>query len=142
MLAAVFPATLGNTSTVESEGYTLHNISLIIHFQMSFQKKLAIEFHVLYITSIRRSKKMSKTKLTLYVDKEVSERAKKISRITGKSVSNIVTDFINKQDLKINDFKISEKVSKWAGFAKSDKDYKELRDEVVEDKVKKYEDTH
>jgi hypothetical protein len=84
---------------------------------------------------------MSKTKLTLYVDKEVSERAKKISKITGKSISNIVTDFINKQDLNINDFRISEKVSKWAGFAKSDKDYKELRDEVIKDKIKKYEDT-
>ena len=85
---------------------------------------------------------MSKTKLTLYVDKEVSERAKKISRITGKSISNIITDFINEQDLSINDFIISEKVSKWAGFAKSDKDYKELRDEVIIDKMKKYEDTY
>lgn len=66
---------------------------------------------------------------------------KKISRITGKSISNIVTDFINEQDLDMNNFQISEKVSKWAGFAKSDKDYKQLRDEVIEDKIKKYENT-
>ena len=55
---------------------------------------------------------MSKTKLTLYVDKEVSKRAKRISRMTGKSISSIVTEFINKQDSVINDFRISDKVSK------------------------------
>ena len=65
----------------------------------------------------------------------------KISRMTGKSISSIITEFINKQDSAINDFRISEKVSKWAGFAKSEKEYKELRDEVMEDKIKKYENT-
>lgn len=69
--------------------------------------------------------KMSKTKLTLYIDKKVRDKAKKISRITGKSIPN---------------FKISEKVSHWVGIAESDKDYKELRDEVIYEKTKKYED--
>jgi len=77
-----------------------------------------INLHVVVI-------EMSKTKLTLCVDKKVSDKAKKISRITGKSISN---------------FKISEKVSRWAGIAESDKDYKELRDEVIYGKIKKYED--
>ena len=83
---------------------------------------------------------MSKTKLTLYIDKEVSDKAKKISRISGKSISKLVTDFLNKQDLENNSFKISEKVSRWAGIAVSNKDYKELRDEVINEKIKKYED--
>jgi hypothetical protein len=84
---------------------------------------------------------MSKTKLTLYIDKEVIERAKKMSKIMGKSISNLVTDFINEQYPVGRDFKISEKVSKWAGFASSDKEYKELRDEVIEDKIERYEDS-
>jgi len=84
---------------------------------------------------------MSKTKLTLYIDKEVSDKAKKISRISGKSISKLVTDFLNKQDLENNSFKISEKVSRWAGIAVSNKDYKELRDEVINEKIKKYEDS-
>jgi len=84
---------------------------------------------------------MSKTKLTLYIDKEVSDKAKKISRISGKSISKLVTDFLNKQDLENNSFKISEKVSRWAGIAVSNKDYKELRDEVIDEKIKKYEDS-
>jgi hypothetical protein len=84
---------------------------------------------------------ISKTKLTLYIDKEVIERAKRISKVMGKSISNLVTDFINEQYLITRDFKISEKVSKWTGFASSDKEYKELRDEVMEDKMERYEDT-
>ena len=84
---------------------------------------------------------MSKTKLTLYIDKEVIDKAKRMSKIMGKSISNLVTDFINEQYPITQDFKISEKVSKWAGFAQSDKDYKELRDEVMEEKLERYEDT-
>jgi hypothetical protein len=84
---------------------------------------------------------MSKTKLTLYIDKEVIERAKKMSKIMGKSISNLVTDFINEQYAVTQDFKISEKVSKWTGFASSDKGYKELRDEVIKDKLVRYEDS-
>ena len=85
---------------------------------------------------------MRKTKLTLYIDKEVIDRAKKMSKIMGKSISNLVTDFVNEQYPVKQDFKISEKVSKWSGFASSDKDYKELRDEVMKDKMDRYEDSH
>ncbi|MHB1253374.1 MAG: DUF6364 family protein [Candidatus Humimicrobiaceae bacterium] len=86
---------------------------------------------------------MSKTKLTLYVDKEISEKAKKISKITGKSISNIISDFIYKQDSESNNFKISEKVEKWVGIAnlKSEESYKILRDKIYEEKLKKYEGT-
>jgi hypothetical protein len=64
-----------------------------------------------------------------------------MSKIMGKSISNLVTDFINEQYPVNQEFKISEKVSKWAGFASSDKDYKELRDEVIKDKLERYEDS-
>jgi len=84
---------------------------------------------------------MSKTKLTLYIDTEVIDRAKRMSKIMGKSISGLVTDYINEQYSISNDFKISEKVSKWAGFANSDKGYRQLRDEVIEDKMERYEGT-
>jgi len=86
---------------------------------------------------------MNKTKLTLYVDKEISEKAKKISKITGKSISNIVSDFIYKQYLESNNFEISEKVEKWIGIAnsKAGESYKKLRDRIYEEKLKKYEGT-
>jgi len=86
---------------------------------------------------------MSKTKLTLYVDKEVSEKAKRLSKISGKSISSIISDFIYRQKLENNDFKISEKVKKWVGIAdaKEKKEYKELRDIIFKEKIKKYEST-
>ena len=92
---------------------------------------------------------MSKTKLTLYVDKEISEKAKRISKITGKSISGIVSDFIYKQDLNLKNttnHMVSEKVEKWIGVSntkavKPDESYKELRDKMYEEKLKKYENT-
>ncbi len=84
---------------------------------------------------------MSKTKLTLYVDKEISEKARKISKITGRSISSIVSDFIYKSDLENRSFIISEKVEKWLGIAgsKGDESYKKIRDKVYEEKLKRYE---
>jgi len=84
---------------------------------------------------------MGKTKLTLYVNKEISEKAKKISKITGRSISSLVSEFICKQDINNNNLKISEKVSRWIGVAKSEESYKELRDKTYEEKLKKYEDS-
>lgn len=86
---------------------------------------------------------MAKTKLTLYVEKDISEKAKKLSEISGKSISNIVSDYIYRQDLERNDFKVSDKVKKWIGVADTEtKDhYKILRDKTYEEKLKKYEST-
>lgn len=86
---------------------------------------------------------MAKTKLTLYVEKDISEKAKKLSEISGKSISNIVSDYIYSQDLERNDFKISDKVKRWIGVAETEvKDhYKVLRDKIYDEKLKKYEST-
>lgn len=86
---------------------------------------------------------MAKTKLTLYVEKDISEKAKKLSEISGKSISNIVSDYIYSQDLERNDFKISDKIKKWIGVAETEvKDhYKVLRDKIYDEKLKKYEST-
>jgi hypothetical protein len=86
---------------------------------------------------------VAKTKLTLYVEKDISEKAKKLSEISGKSISNIVSDYIYSQDLERNDFKISDKVKRWIGVAETEvKDhYKVLRDKIYDEKLKKYEST-
>ncbi len=86
---------------------------------------------------------MAKIKLTLYVEKDISQKAKKLSEISGKSISNIVSDYIYIQDLERNDFKISDKVKKWIGVANIEvkDDYKILRDKTYEQKLKKYEGT-
>lgn len=82
---------------------------------------------------------MAKTKLTLYVDKETSELAKKISAYRGKSVSELVSGYFNSEAYKINDLRIADSVSKWIGIIETDKTYKELKEEIITDKIEKYE---
>ena len=83
--------------------------------------------------------KMTKTKLTLYVDRETSELAKKIAAYRGKSVSELVSGYFTSEAYKINNLKISDSVSKWIGIIEIDKTYKELKEEILTDKIKKYE---
>ena len=82
---------------------------------------------------------MTKTKLTLYVDKETSELAKKIAAYKGKSVSELVSGYFTSEAYKINDLGISDSVSKWIGIIETDKTYKELKEEITTEKIKKYE---
>ena len=78
---------------------------------------------------------MTKTKLTLYVDKSISKKAKKISNISGKSISSMVSDYFNYKEEQLLKYEISESVNKWIGIAKTDKTYKELKDELISDKI-------
>ena len=78
---------------------------------------------------------MTKTKLTLYVDKNISKKAKKISNISGKSISSMVSDYFNYKEEQFLKYKISESVNKWIGIAKTDKTYKELKGELISDKI-------
>ena len=82
---------------------------------------------------------MAKTKLTLYVDKETSELAKKIAAYKGKSVSELVSGYFTSEAYKINDLGISDSVSKWIGIIETDKTYRELKEEITTEKIKKYE---
>ncbi|MCZ7603443.1 MAG: DUF6364 family protein [Melioribacteraceae bacterium] len=43
------------------------------------------------------------TKLTLRIDEKVIEKAKRISRKRGKSISKMVSDFIQNEDRKENE---------------------------------------
>ncbi|MCL4385586.1 MAG: DUF6364 family protein [Actinobacteria bacterium] len=82
---------------------------------------------------------MPKTKLTLYVDKETVDLAKKISAYKGKSISEMVSSYLNSEASKINNLKVSDAVSKWIGVVKTDKTYKELKEEIITEKIEKYE---
>lgn len=81
---------------------------------------------------------MPKTKLTLYVDKDTSKLAKNISKISGKSVSELFSDYFAEKAGKLAELTISDRVQKWVGIIESPKSYKELRDELVTNKIKKY----
>jgi len=80
-----------------------------------------------------------KTKLTLYIDEETSELPKKIVAYRGTSVSELVSSYFTTEAFKIKDLKISDSVSKWLGIIETDKTYKELKEEILTEKIEKYE---
>ncbi len=82
---------------------------------------------------------MAKTKLTLYVDKEVSEVAKKVANLSGKSISTLVKDYFIEKAKKIEQLKTIDSVNKWVGILDTQKTYKKLREELIAEKLKKYE---
>lgn len=85
---------------------------------------------------------MKKIKLTLSIDEELIKKARAISKIKDTSISSMFSEYIESKDSDNHNSKISEKVSRWIGIAKSEKSYKELRDEKFNDELNKYEDIH
>ncbi|MFH1194912.1 MAG: DUF6364 family protein [bacterium] len=62
------------------------------------------------------------TKLTLRMDKETIEKAKRISRVRRKSVSQLVADFIKREDISesLYEIEISPLVKKMRGLLKDE----------------------
>ncbi len=82
---------------------------------------------------------MSKAKLTLYVDEDVARIAHKRAKLTGKSISGMVKEYFMQKEREARAEDISPSVSKWTGILKTKKSYKKLRDEHIDQKLKKYE---
>lgn len=80
------------------------------------------------------------TKLTLTIEKEVIEIAKKYAKEKGQSLSEIVENyfkFVAVKRIKVNEKELSPKVRKLRGIIKTnnDLDYKEI---LTEELSKKY----
>ncbi len=84
---------------------------------------------------------MSKTKLTLYIDKDVARLAHETARLSGQSISNMVKKYFIERGRMARSTEISAGVSKWIGILETTKTYKELRGEHVDNRLLKYEDT-
>ncbi len=82
---------------------------------------------------------MSKDKLTLYVDEEMNKLAHQTAKLSGKSISMLLREYLISKRKEISSKEISSKVSKWIGLLETHKSYKQLRDEHMSDKLKTYE---
>ena len=83
---------------------------------------------------------MSKEKLTLYVDQKTSRMAHEVAGSLGKSISELVREFTVKMYQEIESGDISASISKWIGALKTKKGYKPLRDQIIQDRLQRYED--
>ena len=66
--------------------------------------------------------------------------AHKVADSLGKSVSELVREFTAKMYREIEWGEISASISKWIGVLKTKKGYKPLRDQIINDRLKRYED--
>ncbi len=85
---------------------------------------------------------MSKTKLTLYIDEEINKLAHRRAKLSGKSISTLVREYFVQKEKEIKSKEISDKVANWIGILdiKINKSYKELREDHINSRLKRYED--
>lgn len=82
---------------------------------------------------------MAKEKLTLYVEEEVSAAAHQIAKTSGRSISAMVEDFLKQRNGDQSGKSVPKNVSRWIGFLRTKKTYRQLRKEHLESRRKRYE---
>jgi hypothetical protein len=68
------------------------------------------------------------TKLTLTVEKEVIERAKSYAKLSGRSLSELIEQYLDNITQEKNNEKVSPKLKKLIGAVKLPKDFDEKKE--------------
>lgn len=82
---------------------------------------------------------MGKVKLTLYMEEDTSKIAHRRARMMGKSISTIVKEYFLQKEKKAMSKEISDAVAEWVGVLSTVKTYKQLRNEIIVARLKRYE---
>ena len=82
---------------------------------------------------------MSKTKLTLYIDEDINKLAHRRAKLSGKSISTLVKEYFVQKEKEIRSQEIADAVTNWIGILDIQKTYKELREEHIISRLKRYE---
>ena len=82
---------------------------------------------------------MAKAKLTLYIDEDINKLAHRRAKLSGKSISTLVKEYFVQKEKEIKSKEISDAVAKWIGILDIQKTYKELREEHINSRLKRYE---
>ena len=82
---------------------------------------------------------MGKEKLTLYVDDKTSRMAHEVANTLGKSVSELVREYTVRMYRELETDEIAPPISKWIGALKTRKTYKVLRNQAIEERLRRHE---
>ena len=77
--------------------------------------------------------------MILVFDTELSEAWEKIRKRTPMSFSEFIKEVLTRENLKSSTYGITESVKAISGTLKTQLDYKTLRDEMIEERLKDYE---
>jgi len=76
--------------------------------------------------------------ISINFDYETYKIAEKLAKFSNKSIPEMIKEMIKTKG-RVSDFGISKSVKKISGIIKTDKDYKALRDMIIDEKIEKYE---
>ncbi len=77
--------------------------------------------------------------MTFVVDDEVSEAWMKLRSITNLSFSEFMKEVLIKENLKYSMFEITDSIKHIAGTLQTQLDYKALREHIINERLKDYE---
>ncbi len=81
---------------------------------------------------------MKDRSISIHFDDETYKTAEKLARLSRKSIPEMIKDLIKKRG-QVTEHKISRSVKKISGIIQTDKDYKSLREMIIDDKIERYE---
>lgn len=81
----------------------------------------------------------AKKEMTLVFDTELSEAWEKIRRQKHMSFSEFIKEILVRENLKSSTYSITESVKSISGTLETPLDYKSLRDKMIEERLKDYE---
>ncbi len=82
---------------------------------------------------------MNQSRIPIYIDNETLEIIRKLADISNRSISEVIKGHFLQYRINIQNYPITSTVSKLIGLLNTNLDYKELRDKIIEEKIKKYE---
>ncbi|MCP5045785.1 MAG: ribbon-helix-helix protein, CopG family [bacterium] len=81
---------------------------------------------------------MKSKSISIRFDDETYKIAEKLAKLSNLSISEMIKEMI-KSKKSITEPRISRSIRKISGIIKTDIDYKELRDMIVDEKTQRYE---
>ena len=83
---------------------------------------------------------MGTRSISINLDDETYKIVERLAKITNQSIPEMIKDMIKKKSV-VSERRISESIKKISGILKTDKDYKDLREMIMDEKIGKYEGT-
>ncbi|MDQ1351806.1 MAG: hypothetical protein QG657_2111 [Acidobacteriota bacterium] len=84
---------------------------------------------------------MRSKSISVSFDDETYQIAERLAKLSNISIPEMIKEMIKKKG-HTSDHKISRGVKKISGILKTDKDYKSLRDMIIEERIDRYESLH
>lgn len=81
---------------------------------------------------------MKSRSISIQFDDKTYKLAERMAKRSRKSIPEMIKDMIKTKGDAV-DYRISKNVKRITGILKTDKDYKELRDMIMDEKIEKYE---